>query len=85
MFGARMPGVTESVKGVKAMPYQSVEELPDRVKNHLHHHAQEIFRAAFNSALEQCGQEERAFAVAWSTVERDYEKGQDGQWHRKGE
>ncbi|HCF27032.1 MAG TPA: hypothetical protein DEV81_07450 [Cyanobacteria bacterium UBA11049] len=32
------------------MPYQSIEELPDSVKNYLPKHAQEIFLAAFSHA-----------------------------------
>jgi len=28
---------------------------------------------------------ERAFRVAWAAVKRDYEKGEDGNWHRKAE
>jgi cation transport regulator len=65
------------------MPYQRPEDLPESVRKHLPEHAQRIFLAAFNSAAEQYGEEERAFRVAWSAVERDYEKGEDGQWHRK--
>ena len=65
------------------MPYKTNAELPERVKSHLPEHAQDIFRAAFNNALEQYGDEERAFRVAWSAVERDYEKSEDGRWHRK--
>jgi cation transport regulator len=67
------------------MPYNQIEELPDRVKEHLPRHAQEIFLAAFKSAVQEYHDEEQAFRVAWSAVERDYEKGADGQWHRKGE
>ena len=67
------------------MPYQQLEDLPDAVKNHLPKHAQEIFRAAFNHALEEYDEEETAFRVAWSAVKRDYEKGEDGNWHRKSE
>ena len=45
--------------------------------------AQRVFRAAFNSALEQYGDEERAFATAWAAVRRaGYERGEDGRWHR---
>jgi cation transport regulator len=65
------------------MPYQQIQDLPNTVKDNLSQHAQEIFRAAFNSAEEQYGEEERAFRVAWSAVKRDYEKGDDGQWHKK--
>lgn len=64
------------------MPYQKITDLPDSVKNHLPKHAQEIFLAAFNNALEEYEEEERAFKVAWSAVKRDYEKGEDGDWHR---
>jgi cation transport regulator ChaB len=31
------------------------------------------------------GEEETAFRVAWSAVKRDYEKGDDEQWHKKPE
>ncbi len=65
------------------MPYQQINDLPESVKEHLPNHAQEIFLAAFNSAVEQYGEEERAFRVAWGAVKRDYEKGDDGKWHRK--
>ncbi|MBD2446206.1 ChaB family protein [Nostoc sp. FACHB-152] len=65
------------------MPYPKIDDLPDSVKQHLPKHAQEIFRAAFNNALEEYENEESAFRVAWSAVKRDYEKGEDGQWHKK--
>lgn len=67
------------------MPYQDVQNLPDAVKQHLPKHAQEIFRAAFNSAEQEYEEEERAFRVAWAAVKRDYEKGDDGDWHPKAE
>ncbi len=65
------------------MPDQKIDDLPDSVKKHLPKHAQEIFQAAFNNAEEEYGEEERAFRVAWSAVKRDYDKGDDGQWHKK--
>ena len=67
------------------MPYQQIADLPDSVKSHLPKHAQEIFLAAFNNALKEYDEEETAFKVAWSAVKRDYEKGDDGKWHRKAE
>lgn len=67
------------------MPYQQLDDLPESVKDHLPKHAQEIFRAAFNNALEEYEEEERAFRVAWSAVKRDYEKGEDRNWHKKPE
>ncbi|WP_066384228.1 MULTISPECIES: ChaB family protein [unclassified Anabaena] len=67
------------------MPYKQIQDLPDSVKEHLPQHAQEIFRAAFNNAEQEYEEEERAFRVAWSAVKRDYEKGKDGNWHKKPE
>lgn len=67
------------------MPYQEINALPDSVKNHLPKHAQEIFLAAFNSAIEEYDEEETAFKVAWSAVKHKYEKGADGNWHKKAE
>ena len=67
------------------MPYQKIEDLPESVKEHLPKHAQEIFRAAFNSATQEYGEEETAFKVAWSAVKQKYEKGDDGNWHEKPE
>ncbi|MCL1464422.1 ChaB family protein [Argonema galeatum] len=65
------------------MPYQQIEELPDSVKNHLPKHAQEIFLAAFNNGTEEYDEEETAFKVAWGAVKYKYEKGEDGNWHKK--
>ncbi|MEH2121269.1 ChaB family protein [Nostoc sp.] len=67
------------------MPYKQIADSPDSVKANLPKHAQEIFQAAFNNALEEYGEEERAFRVAWSAVKRDYEKGNDGHWRKKPE
>lgn len=67
------------------MPYQKLDDLPDSVTSHLPKHAQEIFLAAFNNAVKEYDEEETAFKVAWSAVKRDYEKGEDGNWHKKAE
>lgn len=67
------------------MPYQQIADLPDSVKNHLPKHAQEFFLTAFNSAPEEYVEEETAFKVAWSAVKHQYEKGEDGNWHKKTE
>lgn len=75
------------------MPYDRISELPDRVKDNLPKHAQEIYKEAFNSAYDQyddpsdrrgdADREETAHKVAWSAVKKDYEKGDDDKWHRK--
>ncbi|WP_201583975.1 ChaB family protein [Psychrobacter jeotgali] len=65
------------------MPYGKLAELPDNVKDNLPKHAQEIFRAAFNSASEQYKDESRWFATAWAAVENVYEKNEKGDWVKK--
>ncbi len=67
------------------MPYQDIKDLPDSVKNHLPKHANEIFLAAFNNAIEEYDEEETAFKLAWAAVKRDYVKGEDGNWHPKSD
>ena len=75
------------------MPYQHLSDLPDSVRDNLPKHAQEIYRAAFNSAWEQYEQpeerrgghsrEETAHAVAWKAVEQKYRKDQGSTWIEK--
>jgi cation transport regulator len=62
------------------VPYDELTDLPDKVRNDLPKPAQEIYRAAYNSAEEQYGEEERAHRVAWSAVENEYEKNENGNW-----
>jgi cation transport regulator len=64
------------------MPYQSLDDLPEAVKDHLPHHAQEIFKEAFNSASKEYKEEKTAFKVAWSAVEKKYTK-ENGKWVEK--
>ncbi|NUP99368.1 MAG: ChaB family protein [Armatimonadetes bacterium] len=72
------------------MPYDRLSDLPERVKDNLPKHAQQIYKEAFNSAYDQYDQaserregrsrEETAHAVAWSAVEKKYHKNDDGKW-----
>lgn len=76
------------------MPYSSIDELPDSVKNVLPNHAREIFKEAFNSAYENYkdpedrrgndNREDVARKVAWAAVKKKYSKGADEKWHTKG-
>lgn len=65
------------------MPYASNDDLPDAIRHHLPEHAQDIFRAAFNSAWASYGarepwrREEIAHRVAWAAVKRRYRKAGD--------
>lgn len=61
------------------MPYATEKDLPPSVSAHLPLHAQEIFRAAFNSAWEKYAdrgerREEIAHRVAWAALKRLYRK-----------
>jgi cation transport regulator len=65
------------------MPYDSLSELPDGVKDNLPKHAQEIYKEAFNSAWDQYDHEEaRAHRVAWGAVKQEYKK-DNGKWKKK--
>lgn len=75
------------------MPYQNLSDLPDRVKDNLPRHAQEIYKDAYNSAWDEYAdkserrtdesREEVAHKVAWSAVKKGgYEKGDDDKWHK---
>ncbi len=76
------------------MPYDRIDDLPDSVKNNLPKHAQEIYRAAFNSAWQEydkpqerrggADREETAHKVAWAAVKKEYDKDdKTGEWKRK--
>lgn len=75
------------------MPYRTVSELLDSVKNVLPEHGQDIYKEAFNSAYEQYEQpserrdgadhEETAHRVAWAAVKKVYQKGDDGKWRKQ--
>jgi cation transport regulator len=64
------------------MPYASILDLPPAVRR-LPEHAQEIFRAAFNSAwdsyADRYDREEIAHRVAWAAVKRRYRR-VGGEW-----
>lgn len=65
------------------MPYDSIDQLPDSVKNHLPKHGQEIYKAAFNHASKEYNNEETAHKVAWSAVKQQYKKDTNGHWRKK--
>ncbi len=74
------------------MPYKTIRELPESVRNNIPEHAQEIYLGGFNSAWEQydkpserrggASREETAHRVAWAAVKNVYEKRGD-RWVRK--
>ncbi|MBW4575855.1 MAG: ChaB family protein [Aphanothece sp. CMT-3BRIN-NPC111] len=65
------------------MPGKKLDELPSDIKEQLEDGAQQIFLTALNSAQEDGMDEAAAMHLAWNTIEHDYEKGEDGKWHRR--
>ncbi len=75
------------------MPYKELSDLPDAVKDKLPKHAQEIYRAAYNSAWDEyedpaerrddASREEVSHRVAWAAVGHSYEKDAQGKWRQK--
>lgn len=75
------------------MPYDTISELPDGVRDNLPEHAQDIYKEAYNSAWDQyddpddrrgdAGREETAHRVAWAAVKQTYEKDADGRWRKQ--
>jgi len=68
------------------MPYRSIADLPDNVRDNLPEHAQEIYQEAFNNAYEEYKdrgdeREQTAHRVAWSAVKKKYRKDEHtGSW-----
>lgn len=60
------------------MPYETNQDLPAGVRDHLPSHAQSIYREAFNHAWTahrgDPRQEEAAHRIAWAAVKRVYQK-----------
>ena len=63
------------------MPYQTIAQLPDAVKK-LPTQAQDIYMSAFNSASKD-NKEGASHAIAWTAVEKSYEKNESGKWVAK--
>lgn len=60
------------------MPYETNSDLPQSVRSHLPHHAQDIYREAFNNAYAahagEGDREARAHRIAWAAVKHSYMK-----------
>jgi cation transport regulator len=74
------------------MPYKTIEQLPQQVRDNLPQAAQDIYKEAYNSAWDEYSdpkdrrgddsREEVAHKVAWSAVKNVYEKKND-KWVKK--
>jgi len=75
------------------MPYKTLQDLPQSVRDNLPKHGQEIYKEAYNSAWEQydepherrddASREEVSHRVAWAAVKNVYEKNAEGDWVEK--
>ena len=67
---------------LERVPYATNADLPERIRKNLPRKAQDIFRAAFNSAYDRYGpkNEARAFRIAWAAVKRGYVQRIAGVW-----
>lgn len=80
---------------VKEKEEENLSESTKKRIDELPSHAQEIFKEAHSSALEQYkdpdkrrggkkeSKEEVAHKVAWSAVKKKYKKGEDDKWIKK--
>ncbi|MFC4158402.1 putative cation transport regulator ChaB [Chitinimonas lacunae] len=78
------------------MPYSTLKDLPDNVRNVLPEPAQRIYREAFNHAWDQykdpddrrgdASREETAHKVAWGAVKHRYQKDErSGNWEPRSD
>lgn len=59
------------------MPYSSISDLPEAQVDQYSTHQKHAFLEAFNSALEEYGDEGRAFATAHAAAKRAPERKED--------
>ena len=63
------------------MPYKSISELPDSVKDNLPKSAQTIWKNAYNHADSE--EIENPSQYAWGAVKKAYKKDKEGKWVKK--
>lgn len=76
------------------MSYTTIEDLPQSIRDELPEPAQELYRAAYNRALEKghvspgyvdeadASLAETAHKQAWRKVQQEYQQDASGQWHK---
>lgn len=63
--------------------YNSNIELPESIKNNLPLKAQNIWRKIFNNAYKEYRDDKKAFAVAWSGLEKAGWEKENDKWVEK--
>jgi len=64
-------------------PYDTIDDLPENVKNPLPVGAQLIWLRTFNAIYKETGDEDQARQGAWAQVKTKYRKSNDGKWVKK--
>ena len=67
------------------MPYQRISDLPEAQVDQYSTHQKHAFLEAFNGALEEYGDEGRAFATAHAAAQRAPERKEDRDRDREGD
>lgn len=76
-----MPKETQGSLKEAAQTDRDTIEIPSTLRRS-DPHAQEIYEAALKSAIEEYGEGETAYRVAWAAVKNEYEK-QGDRWVKK--
>lgn len=82
---AERPFATNNKLGERKMPYDSIDDLPDNVKDNLPKEAQKIYKEAYNASYDEHPDwdDARRAKYAWGAVKNVYEKNDDGEWVKK--
>ena len=67
------------------MPYRNISDLPEAQVDQYSTHQKHAFLEAFNNALEEYGDEGRAFATAHAAAQRAPERKEDRDGDRQGD
>lgn len=59
------------------------DAIPADIRENLKDGSDQVYLAAYTSALENGMSEEAAKRVAWNTIEHDFVKSADGKWQRR--
>ena len=74
----------QEAKNVLMAPYETVDDLPDNVKNVVPVGGQLIWLRTFNTILKETGDEDKAHQSAWGNVKKKYKKSPDSdKWGKK--
>lgn len=68
---------------LEGAPYETVKQLPSRVKDNLTVDLQRVYMRVFNNAYDTYENDTMASRVAWNIIKKIGRKGKNGKWYRK--